>query len=285
MDKKLELRLIEEGYNPINAKGISLKDAGEIIKDEIYNNSKTGERPAGMILFDGNTQAIIRTGIGHSIIKKSCLAIGSGDIGRGGLYIHAPQEKENINNQRSSVYMEEGESSFVFIPKRGEYLSKNGLDLIIKSQNEMKDLAKIELFKFDDGKIFYLSPITDIQKDKLFWEHIGREFNLKLNEIAPQYTDKSPLTPWYSAKDKNTGINLTLGTRFRVYAVESEFPVKKSSEELKHIVEYLDVNPQTVDGRWDPKFSSAGKVCETHINKGRGDQVLEYMSNLLNRKE
>jgi hypothetical protein len=279
MDKNLELCLIEKGYNPINAKEVSLEKAGNIIKEEIYSSSR--EKPAGMILFDGETQAIVRTGMGHSVIIKPNLAIEGGEI-NGGLYINAPQENQNLNHQRSSVYIEKDGSYFAFAPS--ESYSKNGFNLIIKCENEMRDSAKVEFFKADSTKLFYLPLTSVVQKDKLFWEHIANEFGLKLNEIEPQYTDKSPLTPWYSAKHEDTGIDLTLGTRFRVYAVKSEFPKNKSSEELKQIIKGLNVNPQTVNNSWNPEFSKGGRVCETHINKGYGDQVVAYLNNLLKRK-
>ena len=279
MDKKLELRLIEKGYDTTSASEVTLADAGKIIKEEVYNNSR--DRPAGMILFDGMTHAIVRTGLGHSIMDKPALAVEGGD-GIGGLYINAPQE--DIDGQRSSVYIEKDGSYFVVVPKRESYMSANGLDLVVKCENDLRDSAKVELFKADDTKVLYL-PATDIvQADRLFWQHVGNQFGLELTEIDPQYTDKSPLTPWYSAKDETTGTNLTLGTRFRVYAVRSEFSTEKSAEELWQIVDGLRVNPQTVNGSWNPEFSRSGKVCETHIDRGQGDQVVAYVANLLKTK-
>ena len=53
VDKKLELRLIERGYDPASASEVSLADAGKIIREKIYDNSRNEPAgitvPAGMI--------------------------------------------------------------------------------------------------------------------------------------------------------------------------------------------------------------------------------------------
>jgi len=275
MDKKLELRLIESAYDPTVAKVISLQDAGRLIRDKIYGS--TQQNPAGLVLFDGMTRAIVRTGLGHSILDKSSLAITNGDV-KSGLFIYAPQDE--MEKQRSSVFVETDGSYHIVVPERESYQSKDELDLIVKTENGMRDSAKVELIKAEDTKVLYLPPTDAIQRDQLFWQHIAGQFGLELTDIEPQYKGKSP---WYAAADKRIGIDLTLGTRFRVYAVKTQFHTKKSAVDLRRLVDGLMVNPQTVDDSWNPEFSRGGMSCETHIDRGQGSQVVAYIGRLLER--
>ena len=279
MDKALELRVIEIGFNPKTAREVSMQDAGNLVRENIYPDSR--ENPAGLILFDGHAQAIVRSGLGHTIINPS-VAISSGDGGRGGLFVYSPES--DAEGKRASVYVEKDGNYFVVVPQRESFQSLNGLDLQVQGENGNKGTAKVELFKGDNTKVLYLQRADMVEGDKLFWQAVAERFGLKLKEIEPQYTDKSPLTAWYSTKDEKTGTDLTLGTRFRVYAVRAKFPNERTDSDLKALVEGLNVNPQTVDGNWvGDNVSRGGRQFETHIYRGRGDQVVAYMTRLLER--
>jgi len=278
MDKKFELALIERGYDPTNAREISLEDAGQLIKEKIFKSTR--ENPPGIILFDGSATAMVRAGLGHTILGRSSLAISGGE-GHGGLYIQDLQDF--FDGQRSSVYIEGDGSYGVTVPERKGWQSENGLDLVVKTENENRESARVELSRTEGTKILYLPPTDIVQGDKLFWQHVAGQLDLDLTEIEPQYTGKSPITPWFSSTDERTGIGLTMGTRFRVYSVDAQFPKRRSAVDLKKIVDGLNVSPQTVNGDWNPGFSRDATSCVTHVYRGKGDQVLAYMGRLLER--
>lgn len=266
MDKDLELSLIESGYDSTNSRELTLNDVGKILEKDIFCAQTPNS--TGMILFDGLTRVIVRTGLGHFMMCKPTLSLEGP-----GLHINSPTDK--LNDQRSSF----------FINKEGNYLLelpnnnwKESINLDVINKKAMA-ATKIELNIDLKTRMYYLPSVDILQSDRLFWQNVGNRFGLNLREIEPQYIDKDPVTPWYSANYK--GINLTLGTRSSVYAVKSQFPTKKSSCELKQIVNGLDVYPQTVDENWDSEFSTDGQVCETHIHIGLGNQVVAYLVNLL----
>ncbi|HLF55193.1 MAG TPA: hypothetical protein VI612_05760, partial [Candidatus Nanoarchaeia archaeon] len=101
MDETLELRLIESCYDSAKARQVSLKKAGEIIRDEIFGSAR--DNPAGALYFDGWAQVIVRTGLGHSIMNGQSLAVTGGDL-RKGLFVYSDQD--DLDGQRSSVFVE-----------------------------------------------------------------------------------------------------------------------------------------------------------------------------------
>jgi len=71
-----------------------------------------------------------------------------------------------------------------------------------------------------------------VENDRLFWTRVASLNGFDLKEIEPQYTDKDPLTPWYEATHRETGKNVVLGTRWRVYSVGGNHISRGESEEV-----------------------------------------------------
>ncbi|HLF54571.1 MAG TPA: hypothetical protein VI612_02530, partial [Candidatus Nanoarchaeia archaeon] len=167
------------------------------------------------------------------------------------------------------------------VQKKEALTSDNSLNLFVKTEDEVRDSAKVEITEGGETRILYLPKVGIVQMDKLFWKHVAGRCGLRLTEIDPQYKGKEPLTPWYTAMHKESGVVLTLGTRNSVYAVKAEFPEAKGAAQLRELVDGLHVNPQTVDGQWiGPKMPS-GRQFETHIDLGLGNEVVAYIDRLL----
>ena len=71
-----------------------------------------------------------------------------------------------------------------------------------------------------------------VENDSLFWTRVASLNGFDLQEIEPQYTDKNPLTSWYEATHRETGKNIILGTRWRVYSVDGKHISKGEPEEV-----------------------------------------------------
>lgn len=282
MDEKLELRLIEQGYNPSEATEVTLEKAGEIMRDNFYGLPRVKELE-GTLLFEGPSHVVVRTGLGNTILAQDYLGVSSGDGSKNSLYLSSSLSKCG----RPSIYLEKPtESTSMIIERNSELRSTNFLDLQIwdgTPKNEV--LAKLEFAAPKDTKIFYL-PLTDsVQKDKLFWNHVASRLDLKLNPTKEEYTDKEPVTDWYSTRASGSSTLLTLGTRYRVHAVRADFPKKKSGKNLVPLVEGLNnVHPQTLGKSWVGHDLAGGKrdfIFESHIDKGAGEQVVQYLERVL----
>lgn len=140
-----------------------------------------------------------------------------------------------------------------------------------------------------DGKIEDLTPrppqeLLDavVQQDKDLWQQVAQLAGLTLQEIEPQYRDKSPLTPWYQAEIAD-GVNVTVGTRYRVYAVKIESRDMVSAEAWNSLAEKFagvhSVIPQWLDGKWLGKVSitADGNELEVHVDRGSEQSLIDLL--------
>lgn len=140
-----------------------------------------------------------------------------------------------------------------------------------------------------DGTVKNLTPQppqaaldTIVSQDREFWNGVGRAAGLELQEIEPQYTDKSPVTPWFKASLPGGG-ELVLGSRWRVFAVIGTAKEALSPESWNSLVEPFAqrraVNTQWLDGNWvgGSQITKPGKTFEVHVDKSAPQDLVDLV--------
>lgn len=120
-----------------------------------------------------------------------------------------------------------------------------------------------------------------IQDDRLFWHKLVASQGLEVEEISPQYRDKSPVTPWYKTVDEQSGAEFTMGRRWRVDEIGVNFQKPVPRAVLSRL--YGDVQTtKYLDGNWSGGEIDGGKdVSSFTIHASGRDNTRKYLSQLL----
>jgi len=122
-----------------------------------------------------------------------------------------------------------------------------------------------------------LSPLQQrakiVEDDKLFWYTLVARQGLDVKEVAPLYTDKSPVTPWYQAKDNQSGAEFTMGWRWRVDELRVSFAKPVPSKSLEQAFGNIDTTKHSED--------NDGLTSFYMIHAWGRDNTQKYLSQLI----
>lgn len=120
-----------------------------------------------------------------------------------------------------------------------------------------------------------------VQDDRLFWHKLTASQGLEVEEINPQYRDKSPVTPWYKAIDKQSEAEFTMGWRWRVDEIGVKFQKPVPRAVLNRL--YGDVETtKYIDGDWSGgKIDGKKNISSFTIHAWGRDNTRKYLSDLL----
>lgn len=109
------------------------------------------------------------------------------------------------------------------------------------------------------GNIYVVQSVDKnsavLLRDGHFWQELAQETGLNIEATNPKYTDKVPVTPWYTAVDEQSGAVLTMGRRYRVDEIGIDFKNPASAKKLNRLFENIKTT-KYVNGSW-----TAGKVA------------------------
>ena len=279
MDKKLELQFIQNGYNTNNISEMDNKELERIIQSDIFQGydviSTRGQEP-GIILLNGNVKLKIKIDYDDEIVEKessgSSLIVKNSTNKSGGLSLEFPKENQYIT-------IEKRDGDDIALSKTRQRPQKT-IDVVI-TNSELGYQIDLNFIKLNGTKTLYIPKSNAFEQDRLFWKHISEEIGVEFQQIGSQYRDKTPITPWYTFYDRKKSMRVTLGTMLTEHSIKADFSKTVDGEGLKTIVDGLAVYPYATDGRCNPKLLNPGKSFDTRIKIGDGEEVIEYLKNLL----
>ncbi len=276
MDNLLELKLIENGYDPTKAKEISLGLVEYHIETSIFSKE---EESSGMILFNGNTLVTVESGIGSTKMNESRIAIETAKNRNGGLLIHSQKIKGN-GTSANIHYFDNYKITF-----KNNLINKE-LNFKIRPENELLGgITKVYIKPEKNTKIFYLEEIGFEEQNRLFWDNVARQTGL---EIKGTEDDK------FNTTLKDNGIDLTMGTWYDsivgtgsiystiLYEINIKTEKEITKKELERLIEGLDANLQRtkeLPSDMTEDYTPANEIT-LYLLKGKGEQVPSLIKRL-----
>ena len=280
MYKKLELLLIDHYHDPKSAKELTLSEAGDVIK-KLYLAKKhepTGlSSKPGLVVFDGPAICHIKHDLVNFVTRDKPLIVEGLGKDDAGLRIYTPD------------YFSQNGLSYVDINRRGNAFAifspkNNRLYVRIQSGDEFMRETRVYFGggAFKKIKVYYVPHVREnSQRSELFWHAVAEHFGLELEEIDPHTSDS--MDHKYTTTDPETRIRVRLETPHE-HVIIAEFPKEQSAANLQKLVEGLTLNPSlTYTARRKQPIQDGLKRLEVYFDKGYVDQVLVYMSRLLQR--
>jgi hypothetical protein len=284
MDDRLTIKLIDDGYDSVNAEKITLSEAGEIIRKNIVTNFKDSCDALfidGLIEADLNERFNNTTIVGYSTLITNKRLHSPRNYGLA-IYTIPDFDKANV----AEIFLC-GDHHYKLIESQTDkYNPENVLRIFIPDYETGALTKRLKLSKNSETEVLHLKPIDELKKDELFWNYIGNRLNLKLNHYnsATQEVDSTKPNSWYEAKDEKSGIHLALwNTLRRNLAIKLTFPEQKTKDELNQLVNmFTDV--VSIDGLpYQKTIAKAATSFEVRIDARTGSQVLEYLNRVLKR--
>ncbi|MBT7402210.1 hypothetical protein HN777_00270 [Candidatus Woesearchaeota archaeon] len=275
MDKPLELKVIETGYDPQKAEAIDLDTAAETIQNRIYPVSSRERPPA--LLFDGRVNAKAIIGKNTVIIDNDCLAVEGADNSHfGGLFVYSM--RDGMWFRRSSVYTDR-ESDREHLTAEAD---KDGWafdELKLRIADGASEIAKFEfmLHREDNIPILYLPRQgSDYQRLKRIWENIGEQTEVALSpQSHPRYLEL------FTGYEPKTGIGFVVGTdKDRSHDIVAVVPKGYPVESLNGIIKNLEEKTKQ-KLTLDAQDLQGGVKLSFQIPRGYGQDVADYMLSIL----
>lgn len=267
MEKDLELRLIEDGYDTTKERRVRFPQVYQFIQKQLTREYSGPQK--GMILFDGSTEAWVTMRqrgdeLGSFHLDKPAIAI------HGVTHLHISPAYDNVLG---------AESSSMSLPS-GFSVEPKGKNYEVQARHKQTGTFVHILFHPKYGtRILYVPRTDNATADKRFWQYVIEQCGLKLTKTT------KPLAkggwPAYRALDVKSGAKVTLGTKpAGLYTLIVEFPEAKSRVDLDRSVEGLKVNVYSIDDRF-VVVPRGGKKIEASAHRGRGSHLVAYLTNLL----
>ena len=204
MDKRLELRVLEEGYDPKNAEIVDLQAAIGVIQKNYAVNRRFDRSSEPAILFDGTVE--LRAEFGHYpvYIHQDDLIIEAYDNEYGGL---------TIRSLRSTIYR--GDYFCITLEKQVE----NEHSLMVSVSNLSDDYLKLDLTSSPPAHFSFMAPDKNTRTLKLpklgwdqnwyerIWDNVSEQIGV--DSIRAYHPGFFELSSWY---DPKTNIGFVTGT-------------------------------------------------------------------------
>jgi len=148
------------------------------------------------------------------------------------------------------------------------------------------DGVHAEVTVHPQGNIYVVQSVDKnsavLLRDSHFWEELAQENGLRIEEIDPQYTGKSPVTPWYRAADEQSGAVLTMGWRWRVDEIGIDFKNPVPAESLNRLFGDIETT-KYINGNWTSGeiVSGNGDIKSFGIHAHQRDDAKKYTAQLL----
>lgn len=288
MDKKLELRLIENGYkrNPLP---ITLKQAREYIHKMVntiigvantyYSNGAYYTLEEDMILFDGMTDVIIHSGhISSPQSPAIAVTVGKNMVNSKpmpSIQIYTLQdlmEKEIEQGGSQGIPLKEGYSADI----KG-YDESFRIDITSpKPWSKKTNLHASVYMNPKHTQILHLERTPKGEVEQNLWKYVAEHMGIGLTNGAS------------GCDSEINGLKLN----FNYGSITVEFPRKMSKKFLSELVDGLKVLPTKIDGveytmDRKPHIPIGGKKLTVNVfdyNGHNGQAAISYLSRLLQKQ-
>ena len=301
MDKKLELRLIENGFNTQDGVELSgMRPIKRNIVNLIRNIHNPETVPLGMLLFEGLTDVEVNDELGESLISGPIIEISErrGLSIEEGLLINSPQVDSVWGGSSHLTRIHKKYSLHDFFKDEHQHNMEFSVENL-QGFRRYTARIKIQLRRPNDTKVMYFRKIDKDSRDHLFWIKVAELFGLELSKEKGRYeTNGLSGGPQYTAIDKKSGIVLSFERTTEAYGnylyisnyyVKVNFPHSITSQRLRNIIDAPDIKT-LIDGQRvtskdileNGKPLDGVKSLEAYCS-GHGGALVEYVSRILPR--
>lgn len=216
MDKKTELKFIENGYDPEKSNVLNIKKTAYVIERQIYPISSRDKPPA--VLFDGRALATIEIGKSLMHLDNDSLTIQGGENSLYGAFFLF-NSRDGYWFRRNSVYIERESEKDQLSAEVEKSVFFDTIKLKIKGEKEIAEI-KIDISKEGDTKPIYIPrQLQGYKRLEAIWKNISDQTGLDTDRIEIENH------LFYNAFDIKTGIRFILGTEKEECGCASEHKV------------------------------------------------------------
>ncbi len=277
-DKKLEQLLAHNGIDVLNARPIGLAEAGRILRDRMHDERD----PLGVIFFDGqvtiNVDSLLCSfGFWPNLLvsrARDGVDFGPVTINPGDYRIRR-SEYTIPDNYRVKIGRNVAEVRNLRVNETLEIRVSRGL---LKPSN-----ATIEVNALEHTGVWYMLRSKSAVP---FFDYLADQFDLRLKER------KTVNNVWYEAVDQASGVNLSFSRLGWInYGITARFPKRRDYEDLRMMIDGLDIDPLKIDARRVPYdsetrdyvLSTGGEKFSVFIYMDNVTGTLDFLSRVLGR--